>query len=359
MKKTIRIPLLKILPGLAAALLALPGCVQVSFTPESPVVPAIQPLRRADRQQISRRCAAVKRVLAPLKVRGIGLYPRAFGAEYSPEQLCRFIADCGFNRIYFYITSESELDDRLTAFLAAAGKHRIGTEIVLRQSYFYARSRGNLLLRECFTFYPRIPEAVQLVARYNRNLPPEVRKIEGVTLVAEPHKFTANHAGVGEIYAWRDTAFGAGGDNDMLMRGIFEQLAEVDPGNMRLTVAFPDFYHDLAAAQKVTKGTTADFMKSGKNVSGVMLLASAGKPSSIVAGSAAEFAASNASQQILLGIELAEHASLNGDKLRRRDWSDLTRILGYVIREHRKYPAFRGVVISPLAVFEYLMMEKN
>ena len=65
------------------------------------------------------------------------------------------------------------------------------------------------------------------------------------------------------------------------------------------------------------------------------------------------------SQDVVLEIELAGHTSSSAGKLRRRDWRDLEKILGYVIREHQKYPAFRGIMLAPLPIFKYLIMEQD
>ena len=90
-----------------------------------------------------------------------------------------------------------------------------------------------------------------------------------------------------------------------------------------------------------------------------MLMSNARKPSQIVEGTLSELEATGKEHQILLGIELAGHISDSSTKLRRRDWNDFIRIMEYVIREHRKHPEFRGLMITPLVVLEHIIMEHD
>ncbi|MBR7104207.1 MAG: hypothetical protein IKC65_04630 [Lentisphaeria bacterium] len=337
-------------------LLGICGCIS---TPPEPIRPAVPPLRQATRKGVERRCAQLKKLLLPLKVRGIGLFHRAFELGYAPEEVCQFIRAAGFNRIYFHITSETELDGDLEKFLIAAEKVALPVEIVIRQGNFYPRSRGNYLLQQIRPRYPLLPEAVEHVVKYNQSLPPEAGKIDGITIVVEPHKFTAGHGGIGQIFAWDEKAYGPGRDNDMLVRETFDMLAALRPGDLPLTIAVPDFFQELAAEKKITKGTVLDFLSAHPSVSHLMILSTAHKPSDVVKGTLSELAVTEKNHKVLLGIELSAHASLTEQKLRRRDWKDLTRILSYVLGEHRKHAEFCGVMITPLAVLEHLILEQE
>ena len=340
-----------------ALLTAVAGC-GVS-TPPAAIRPAAPPLRRATEKQIKDRCAQLKALLAPLSVRGIGLHYRAFELGYAPEEICSFLSAAGFNRVYFHISSETELDERLTAFLAAAEKAGFKTEIILRHSQFHPRARGNKMLRSLRPSYPEVPEILRRVVEYNEKLPAEAGRLDGVTVWVEPQLYTATHPGTKQLFAWNEKAFGPGLDNDLLVRAALDMLRKLDPGDLPLTIAVPDFYQELAAQGKITKGTVLDFMATRPKTPDIMLMSTANKPSQIVDGTISELAATGREHRVLLGIELAGHVADTGARLRRRDWNDFTRIMTYVVREHRKHPEFRGLFLTPLVVLEFLITEQN
>lgn len=332
------------------------GCVS---TPPAAIRPSVPLLRRAEKQLIDSRCRKLKSVLSPLAVRGIGLHPRAFDAGFAPEDICRFITACGFNRVYFHISSETELNERLTEFLIAAEKAHLVTEIVLRHSHFHPRSRGNRILRSLRPDFPDVPEMAQRVVEYNRKLPAEAGKLDGVTVWVEPHLYTDTNPGTKQIFAWNEKAFGPGLDNDLLVRASLDMLRKIDTGDLPLTIAVPDFYQELVSERKITKGTVLDFMATRGKTPPVMLMSNARKPSQIVEGTLSELEATGKEHRILLGIELAGHVSDSSAKLRRRDWNDFIRIMGYVVSEHRKHPEFRGLMMTPLVVLEHIIMEHD
>ena len=57
-------------------------------------------------------------------------------------------------------------------------------------------------------------------------------------------------------------------------------------------------------------------------------------------------------------IPVAGHTSVNSGALRRRDWNDFCRAIEYAGKQFKAYPACAGIVVSPLAVIEFLRQEK-
>ena len=349
MKKFIRLTI-------ASLFTALTGCSVA--TPQAAVRPAVPPLRQAEKAQIQARCAEIKKLLSPLEIRGIALYPRAFELGYTPGKICGFLLEAGFNRIYLHITSETELNEKLAAFLDAAQAKDLPVELIFRQSNFHQRSRGNRILQKLRPPYPGLPEMLCKAAQFNAGLKGKGR-IKALTVVAEPHKFNQQHTGTGEIFVWSEKTYGPGLDNDLMMGRTLDMLKKMDDHSFPLTIAVPDFYQELVQAGKLTRGSLRDFINTRTLTPRLMLLSTGNKPTEIVSGTAAEFAAAPRNSQILLGIELAAHTSIKSAQLRRRDWKDFVRILNYVLEKHKKYPAFRGVVITPLAVFENIIMEQD
>lgn len=341
--------------ALAAAMLVC-GCTVT--TPQAPVRPGVKVLRRAGSAEQIKRRDAFKKLFSGLPVRGIGLFHRAFNSGYDNAEICRFLVSCGFNRAYFCITSESELDPALADFLHSANVSGLKVEAVLRQRDFYSRPRGNRVLRSMSNEYPDLAAAVKHVIAFNNTLPPESR-ICGITVQVEPHYFTAGRIGSGQIYAWSEKAFGPGLDNDMLVRETLAMLKKIDTAGLPLTIGVPDSYHDLAEENKISCGKVQDFAAVCSPAPVIMLMSSGNKPGEVITRAERELAAAG-SAKTLLGITLADHTSVAANGLRRRDWNDLERILRYVVKTAvRKSGGFEGVVIQPLAVFENIMMEQD
>lgn len=332
----------------------LAGC---STAPQVPfAAPAAEPVRRAAEAQIKARCARLKAVLAPLRVRETGFSHRAF-AGFRADEVCRFIAAAGFNRICLQISSASELDEGFIAFLKAAKAEKLPVDVMLRQEDFLQSPRGQALMRRFEDPAPDIAGVIRRLDALNGSLPGDAEKISRVILAVAPHKLTGRKTG--QIFAWSGNSFGPGLDNDMLMRQTLDMLRKLDPGSMKLVAAVPDFYHELAVQKKLTCGTVADFAAVCKKKAAVLLLSTGNKPSQIIAGSRNELISAGKKQDIQLGIELADHTSVSSGKLRRRDWNDLVRIIDYVVKEHKKYPEFCGIMLTPLPVLKYLIMEQD
>ena len=62
-------------------------------------------------------------------------------------------------------------------------------------------------------------------------------------------------------------------------------------------------------------------------------------------------------QQLLAVIPLASHTSIEQNRLRRRNWMDFQRTMDNFMKKSANMPAFGGVIITPLAVVEYLRQE--
>ena len=351
MQKIIRLSLIP-------ALCLLAGCA-VAPAPAKVVSPAVVPMRKASAGEIRKRCAALKALLAPLAVREAGFSHRAFSAGFSPEEVCRFVSSSGFNRIALQLSSVSELDKDFSAFLKAAGAEKLAVDVMLDQEDFRQYFTGRGLLRQK-SADSDLAEVLQKIGAFNSDLPDDQTKISRIIVKIAPHRFVSDTRGSsGQIFAWSEKNAGPGLDNDMLMLRTLDMLRNLDVPGVEIAVAVPDFYHELVSEGKITRGKVTDFLACGKGKVPVIIMSSGNKPGQVVSQSSNEFMSAGKNHELLLGIELAGHTSRSSGKLRRRDWRDLTRILDYVIREHKKYPAFRGVVLMPLPVLQYLIMEQD
>lgn len=336
----------------------LAGC-STAPAPAKVVSPAVVPMRKASAGEIKKRCAALKALLSPLAVREAGFSHRAFSAGFSPEEVCRFVTAAGFNRIALQLSSVSELDEKFSAFLKAAKKEKLAVDIMLEQEDFRQYFTGKGLLRRK-SADSDLAEVLREIGAFNSDLSCDQAKISRVIVKIAPHRFVSDTRGSsGQIFAWSEKNAGPGLDNDMLMLRTLEMLKNLDVPGIEIAVAVPDFYHELVLKGKITRGKATDFLTCRKGKVPVIIMSSGNKPSQIVSRSRNEFMSAGKNHELLLGIELAGHTSRSSGKLRRRDWRDLTRILDYVIREHKKYPAFRGVMLMPLPVLQYLIMEQD
>ena len=343
-----------------ALLILLAGCVS---TPRREAPPVIEPLRKADTAELQKRTAEFRQLISGLKLRGAGCFVSAVVKSNIPiDKVMTGVAALGFNRIYAFITSETELDGEFQRFLAAAAEKSLPVEVVLCQRDFFNRSRGNKVLRRILPRHPELPQAAEMVAEFNRELPPEHR-IAGITVVLQPHCF--DHAMTAapheQIYAWSDESYGIGGDNDLLMRNAFDLLKELPrkTGGLPLTVAIQDFFHDKATEGKLSMGTIKDFAAAIVPAPRLLINNSGNRPTQLVDAVSRELAAAPAGTEIAVVINLANHTSVNAGALRRRDWNDMLRSLRYMLEKTSSEPAFSGVVIGPLAALEFLRAEKD
>ena len=333
--------------------LAISGC----STPARNVTPLATPPALADDKEAALRLERFRKITAAFPVRGIGIYPEAFENRYTPAEIVARIAKYKFNRAYCYITTEKALNENMISLLRELGKAGIPAEVVLFQRDFYRKVQTNQLLRSLVWQYPTLKDAAQKVIDVNRELPEDVKKFAGVTIVTGAHTFTNSNVerSRGQLYAWADDRYGIGRDNDMLMRQMFSFLKEISalPGLPPLTLGVQDFYHENAIAGKLSCGTVNDFGKLGR----VMIINRGNVATQLVKQVENELKY-KADKPMLIAIPLAEHTALNSGKLRRRDWNDFCRALEYAAENFKNYKSCGGIVVSPLSVIEFLRQEK-
>ena len=63
-------------------------------------------------------------------------------------------------------------------------------------------------------------------------------------------------------------------------------------------------------------------------------------------------------QPLLIAVNLNNHTAQKDGGLRRRDWNDFCRALDYAGKKFTAYSGFDGVVVSPLALIEFLRQER-
>ena len=332
------------------------GC---GHTPVRTSFPAALPPHQVTSEAAAKRGDALKKILEPAKIKGIGLFPAAFKGHFSDAEVLDAVQISGFNRIYCQLTSEQELDERLVNFIAAAAKRGIELEIVLHQQDFYRSYRTNRLMRPLTVNYPGLFEATEMTVKFTQEKLPENIRISGITVIIAPQTF--NHVNTerlhGKLYRWEESRYGIGADNDMLTIEALETVKKISaiPGLPPLTVAIPDFLHNAAVDGKLSCGKVTDFLPYVKQLA---VISSANLPSKVPGTVQDELAAlAKDGKKLLVVIPLAGHTSITEGRLRRRNWSDFQRTMDNFIKKSAASPAFGGVIITPLAVVEYLRQE--
>ena len=322
-------------------------------------MPMAVPPETAAPAEAALRAAEFKKATAALSIRGIAVFPSAFIGRFTNDQVIGMIKNLGFNRIYCCLTSEQELDSELAEFISAASANGIPVELVLSQQDFYRAYRGNRLIRGLFIQYPDLYAAVRKAVKFIQNDLPENVKVAGITVQLAPHLINGNNIQRThqQLYSWSEKHYGIGGDNDMLMRQSLQYAAKIAaiPELPPLTIAVPDFYHRVAAEGKISCGKIRDFAKFAPSVA---VVNSANLPSKLPVMVQDALDAAPKGCKILIVVPLAGHTSVESARLRRRNWKDFQNSTAYLVKKTGSHPACAGVIFSPLAVIEYLRLEK-
>ena len=340
---------------LPVVLLLAAGCYR---TPVRPVPPFVQPPVQASESVISARAAQMKQILAPCRVRGIGINVAAVVEEIEHGKLVGLIKKLGFNRLYCLVSSEVQLNGDLKDLVCTAVRAGLPVEIVLRQRDFYRHNQANRFLRHILPQYHNVVDAAGKVAKFNRGLPEGV-KLAGVTVFIEPHLYNNSHAAyaIGQLYRWSPETYGVNGDNDMLLRAAVDAVRKIKGFEEipQVTVAVPDFYHEKGMEGGLSCGRIRDF----EALTGQVVIVNSGNvPSQLHKNIEKELADASGRKNVMVAVNIAQHTSVSRDALRRRNWSDFARAVHYAVGKYSKYPSFGGIVISPLSLVEFMRLEK-
>ncbi len=314
---------------------------------------------RADAATLAKRSGELAAALAPCEVRGLAFYPENLRKLHldSPDEFLNLAGQFGFNRFYVCLTSPDSLEHPgLPVLLEAAERAGYPVEAVLPESNYVIGRRGNWLLK---LFVPG-GTTLEKMLEHIREFEAESKgfRFSGITVIAEPHLFTMSniHRPKEQVYAWSESTYGPGLDNDMMMKLTLDKLEAFSTmlGGTPLTVAIPDFYQELAEDGKLTCGSVEDFEKFASKV---MILNAGNKPTEAIEAVRNELRGARP-DSLLVSVTLAEHTSVTTGALRRRNWTDFTRSLGHAISDWKQSPAFGGIVLGPFSQIETLYQEK-
>ncbi len=339
-----------------AVVFSLTGCVSTPVTPQRE---AAAPVMRVDESVASGRKAALNEAIIDEPVRGVTVYPASWKNHTADDVISR-VKSYNFNRVYFVITSERELDDRLAELIQCADREGVAPYIFLRQRDYYPRHRGNLIVRHLRPEYPQIADMTRIIGEFAGKLEENV-KINGFTILLEPHRFNLleqRKRGIHPCFVWKDDAFGIGKDNDMLVEKTFADAGVLSKSSIPFTPAIADFYHEWAEDGKLAKGRINDVSALAANAPEVILLMTGNKPTVSIAGVKNELKAAQANSVILL-FAVADHLSVSRERFRRRTFTDFVRAVKYGREKLSGYPAKAGIITGPLRALEYMCYEKE
>ena len=340
----------------ALQMLLFSGC---GHTPvRTNTMPMALPPETVNNAEGARRAAEFRKATAALPVRGITVFPSAFIGNFENSAIISMIKNLGFNRVYCYITSEQELNGDLEEFILAVSNAKIPVELVLSQQDFYRTYRGNRLIRWALIQYPTLKDAVEKTVSFIGSLP-EGAEIAGITVHLTPHLINGNNVQRSRtnLYNWNEKNYGIGGDNDMLMRQALNMAAEIAAiKNLPpLTIAIADFFQKAVEEGRLSCGKVSDFAKITPRVA---VINSANRPSQLPVNIQSALNSASGSCKIFIAVPIVGHISMESEGLRRRNWRDFLNSAAYLVKKSASHPACGGVIFSPLAIIEYLRLEK-
>ena len=341
----------------AAAVLELAGGCAVTPS-QSPVQYTIPPFKAAP-AVLQQRQSAFKAATAQVRSKVVAFYPAALSGRITGEAMLAKVQQLGFTGVMCELTSEAELNDDLRSFMLLCAQKNIPFEFMIRESYFYRKRHGNQLIRPLLHNYPDYRQMVERVIAFINSDKENVLPAAGITVVISPHLISDSDSerGYNQLYSWSEESFGAGLDNDMLVKRALQQLREIAalPGLPPLTIGVPDFYHELANSGKLSCGKVGDFLKISPRL---LVISSGNLPTMLVKTVQDELAAAPAESSVRIAVELADHVVVNQQQLRRRNWQDFCRALEYATGKYVKNHAFKGVVLSPFSMIDFLYQER-
>ncbi|MCQ2378300.1 MAG: hypothetical protein MJ016_03685 [Victivallaceae bacterium] len=330
--------------------------------PEKAVHPLVLPSPAAAPEVQAARIAEYREITKGFPVRGVGLFIGAYDGRISKEKLLDCIEECGFNRIYCFITSETQMDEDLEEFLIAVGKRRIPVEIAMDLFHFYPRKAGNMFLRHVRPGSPGIPEMVKKILELKASSGSAYRNLTGITIAANVHFFNSSNLDypADGLFVWDENSFGPGLDNDEMMKMTLKMLRELPPfpDDLQLTIGVPDHYSELVHEGKLSCGTAEDFAAVRNPPAKIILLSQGNRPTDTVRRVKDEMTNPELEPgSVILLQRIANHTAVSDAQLRRRDWNDFIRITRYVRDNVGNERNFGGLITGPLVLFKILQME--
>ena len=341
-----------------AVVFTLSGCISTPVTPQRA---AATPVMRVKETVAAQRKSDLYEAIIDEKIRGIAVYPGSW-KNHSADDVISRVKSYNFNRVYFVLTSERELDDNLVQLVKCANNEGIAPYIFLRQRDYYPRHRGNFIVRFFRPEYPQTENMGCIIKEFAQKLEDEeAGKLAGFTILLEPHRFNLieqRKGGIHPCFVWSNDAFGIGGDNDQLIRKSIADAKKLTGSEIPFTPAIADFYHEWAVDGKLSTGKIGDIAEIATNSPEVILMMSGNKPSTSVAGVVNELKASKDKSVILL-FAVADHLSVNKERFRRRNFTDFVKAIKYGNKKLSGYPAKAGIITGPLRALEYMCYEEE
>ena len=313
-----------------------------------------------EQQRLDEKASLLAEKLKAFPVRAVTLESTRVRQEYAPDLVER-IGKMGFNRILLHLLKGEEYDEQLAAFTGFCTQAGIEVYGSFRQNEIVLRSHPNQIIRKFFADEETLSFAVAAVAGQNRGFPVE-QQLKGFSVAVAPHCFTAQiqERPYNCPYTWSEKRFGEGLDNECLIGYTLQELEKVDQAvaPLPLMVQIPDFYHDLVKAGKLKKGSMKDFSDFNGRSHELILLNSGNKPSELRERVEQELQDAPGNTPVIIAIDMAPHSAVTKGELRRRDWNDFVRAVGYGAGHYSSFRNFSGIVLGPWFRLEVILEEK-
>ena len=313
-----------------------------------------------EQQRLDQRAGQLAEKLKAFPVRAVTLESARVRQEYAPD-LAERIRKMGFNRILLHLRKGEELDKTLAIFIGCCSDANIAVYGSFRQDEIVLRAHPNQIIRKFVADEETLSFAVSAIAEQNRELP-ERQRLKGFAIAVMPHSFGPHilERPYNCPYTWSENRFGEGLDNESLIAYTLKELEAADRAvsPLPLMVQIPDFYHDLIKEGKLKKGSMKDFSFFNDKKHELILLNSGNKPSELRNRVEQELTDAPADTPLLIAVNMAPHTAVAKEALRRRDWNDLVRAIGYGAENYKNHSNFNGLVLGPWYRLELILEEK-
>ena len=341
------------LSALFAGLFLLFGCTS-SEPVKYPLPDAAEQLR------LDQRTGALKEKISPFRVRGITLDQNTIRLR-DTDFLVKRLQKMGFNRVFLSLKKGDMLKGAVSDFTGRCNRTGIEVYAVLQQADAVSKPSSNLFMRKFSDEKVTLASVAKEFAEQNRELPAE-QQLKGFMLAVAPHLFTPANPfrPSGCLYSWDKNRFGSGLDNEALIHYSIREVEEASRlvAPLPVMVQLPDFYYGLTKAGKLPAGILKKFSLSGSKPRELVLLNSGNKPSELFLRVEAELKERPAEIPLLIAVNLAPHTAVTKGELRRRNWNDLVRSIGYAAGRYQSSRNIAGLVLGPCDRIELLLEEK-
>lgn len=219
--------------------------------------PAPRPAPLTENAHFRGHAEILKKTLSPLRMAGAFITPDTYeNYRYTPEELVRRLRMAGITQVYLQ-TESYEVKDfgaEFPVFLKHLRNSGIPVWIAISDHIIYEKPEESFVYLSTLA-HDYDKHLYQRITDFSA-----VDNVFGIALALTPHiNSSLRRRG---LYAWSESTYGIGGDNDQLIRQSIKLAADIRRKfrSKPLALVIPEFYHGKAVAGELSAGRIADFL---------------------------------------------------------------------------------------------------